>query len=169
MIHHWLHHQIESICSGLTSVPRFSDLEILKCQVYRKRRVFHISLVVDREGGVDANLCEAVSRYVEGRIEALPEPAPLFTLEVASAGVERPLLTPAHYRRFVGKTINAITTLRLKNRTEFTGEIAGADDNAVTLDDKDAGLTALPNEVIKRAHLVYDPRTDFSRKGERRM
>jgi ribosome maturation factor RimP len=156
--------RIVDICNQLPAVPVFAGLEIVKCTVSKEHRVHNVRLMIDREGGVDSDLCEAVSRYLERRIEELPAPAPLFMLEVSSAGVERPLLRPEHYRRFVGKEINVITTLRIKNRTEFTGIIAGVDDNAVTIDDRYAGTTPLPYAAIKRAHLVYDPRTDLNRK-----
>jgi ribosome maturation factor RimP len=165
MMHGSPHQDIEQICSHLTEVPAFRDLEILKLAIHKEHRVYHVSLTLDREGGIDSDLCEAVSRHIERRIDELPPPVPLFTIEVASAGVERPLLTPAHYRRFKGRMINVITTLRVKNRTEFTGSIADADDNAVTVDDKYAGITPLPYAAIKRAHLVYDLRSDLKRKG----
>ncbi|HXW50953.1 MAG TPA: hypothetical protein VEJ41_03090 [Candidatus Acidoferrales bacterium] len=156
--------QLEEICSGISSVPAFRDIEILKTAIHKEHSVYHIRLIIDREVGVDSDLCEAVSRYIERRVEELPPPVPLFTIEVASAGVERPLLKAAHYRKFKGRMINVITTLRVKNRTEFTGSIADADDNAVTIQDKYAGVTALPYAAIKRAHLVYDPRSDLNRK-----
>jgi ribosome maturation factor RimP len=165
MINPSVQHQIEVICARLPTVAEFADIEVLKCAVHREHRVFHVSVTIDREGGADSDLCEAVSRHIENRIDALPPPVPLFTLEVASAGLERPLLKPEHYRRFLGRPIKVLTTLRIKNRTEFTGEIASADENAVTLNDKYAGVTPLPYAAIKRAHLVYDPRTDLSRKS----
>ncbi len=160
-----VHRQLEAICTSITAVPSFADVEILKLAIHKEHRVYHLSLTIDRESRVDSNLCEAVSRHIERRIEELPPPVPLFTIEVASAGVERPLLTPEHYRRFKGRMINVITTLRVRNRTEFTGTIAGVDENAVTIDDKYAGVTPLPYRAIKRAHLVYDPRSDLNRKA----
>jgi ribosome maturation factor RimP len=166
MMHASIHHEIEEICRTVTDVPAFRGVELLKLAIHKERRVYHVSLMIDREGGVDSDLCEAVSRYIERRIDELPPPVPLFSIEVASAGVERPLLTPEHYRRFKGRMINVITTLRVKNRTEFTGSIADADDNAVTVEDKYAGITPLPYAAIKRAHLVYDPRSDLNRKPD---
>lgn len=164
MINVSVQHRIEELCGHLTSAPQFHDLEILKCTVHREHRTFHVSITIDREGGVDANLCESVSRYIERRIEELPPPVPLFSIEVASAGLARPLLRPEHYRRFLGRLINVITTLRIKNRTEFTGEIAQAEDDVVTINDKYAGVTLLPYAAIKRANLVYDPREDLKKK-----
>ncbi len=156
--------EVEAICGRMIGVPEFRDIEVLKCVVRKEHRVHHISITIDRESGVDSNLCEAVSRFVENRIEEMPEPVPLFQLEVASAGLARPLLRPEHFVRFRGREVNVITTLRIKNRVEFTGAIAQADDTAVTVDDKYAGSTPLPYAAIKRANLVYDPRVDLKRK-----
>ncbi len=157
--------EVEAICERMTGLPGFRDIEVLKCSVHKEHRVHHISLTIDRESGVDSNLCEAVSRYVENRIEEMPPPVPLFQLEVASAGLARPLLRPEHFMRFRGREINVITTLRIKNRVEFTGPISAADDVAVSVEDKYAGLTPLPYAAIKRANLVYDPRVDLKRKA----
>jgi ribosome maturation factor RimP len=155
---------LEAFCVRMTDVPQFRGIEILKAAVHKERGVHYVSLTIDREGGADSDLCEAVSRYIERRIEELPAPAPLFQLEVASAGLDRPLLRPEHFRRFVGREINVITSLRIKNRVEFTGRIAQANDTAVTVEDRYAGATPLPYAAIKRANLVYDPREDLKRR-----
>lgn len=156
--------EVEAICQRIAQLPEFRDVEVLKCNVHKEHRVYYVSITIDRESGVDSNLCEAVSRYVENRIEELPPPTPLFQLEVASAGLARPLLRPEHFVRFRGREINVITTLRIKNRVEFTGPISHADGTAVTVDDKYVGPTPLPYAAIKRANLVYDPREDLKRK-----
>ena len=156
--------QIEAICDRIVDARPFGDLEVLKRVVRKDHGTYQISMLIDREGGVDSALCEAVARYVENRIDELPPPVPLFQLEVASAGLARPLLRPEHYRRFQGREANIITTLRIKNRVEFTGTITSADESAVIVDDRYAGLTPLPYAAIKRANLVYDPREDLKRK-----
>jgi ribosome maturation factor RimP len=158
---------IEAICSGFTAIAAFSDIEILKSTIRRERGTFYISLVIDRAAGIGTEVCEAVARHIERRLEALPPPVPLFTLEVASAGLARPLLTPDHYRRFQGREINVITTLRIRNRTEFTGTIAEVADNAVTIEDKYIGSTPLPYQAIKRANLVYHPEDDLKKSKSR--
>ena len=155
--------QIEAICAGLTQVPAFADIEILKSTIRRERGTFYISLLIDRPSVVGTDVCEAVARYIERRVEALPPPVPLFQLEVASAGLARPLLKPAHYERYRGREVNIITNLRIRNRTEFTGTIAEVDGVAVTIDDKYAGVTPIPFPVIKRAKLVYHPEEDLKK------
>ena len=156
--------ELEEICARMVTLAQFRDIEVLRCIVRKEHGAYDVRLVIDREGGVDSDLCEAVSRYVERRIEELPPPAPRFQLEVASAGLDRPLLRPEHFQRFRGREINVITSLRVKNRVEFQGQILTADDTAVTVEDRYAGVTPLPYGVIKRANLVYDPREDLKRR-----
>ena len=156
--------EIQTICARMSEVPQFRGIEVLKATVRKERGVHYISLSIDREGGVDSDCCEAVSRYVERRIEESEPPVPLIQLEEASAGIDRPLMRPEHFRRFMGREINVITTLRIKNRVEFTGRIRSADDTAVTLEDRYAGVTPLPYAAIKRANLVYDPREDLKKR-----
>lgn len=155
----------EAIVSSIHTAPEFSDLEILKWTIRRERGVVMIGVVIDRESGVDTNVCEAVSKHIARRADALPPPVPLYQVEVASAGLERPLLTPEHFRRFAGRAAKVVTTLRIRNRTEFSGPIEAADETAVTIADPHAGPTPIPYAAVKRASLVYDPRADLRKRG----
>jgi ribosome maturation factor RimP len=113
-----IHAALEAVVASVASSPQFRDVEVLKAYVRREQGAYVLALVIDREGGVDTDLCEAISRYLMRRVEALPPPEPDYRVEVSSAGLDRPLLTPAHYRRFSGKLAKVITTLRIANRTE---------------------------------------------------
>jgi ribosome maturation factor RimP len=148
---------------AVTVPSTFQDVEVLRTTVRRENRAHVLSLVIDREGGVDTDLCEAISRYLIRRIDAL-DPLADYRVEVASAGLERPLLTPSHYRRFRGKVAKVVTSLHIGNRIEFTGPIDVVTEDAVTILDPHAGPTPIPYAAIKRAHLVYDPSQDLKRK-----
>ena len=99
-----------------------------------------------------------------GAADALPAPAPDYELEVASAGLDRPLFTPAHFRRFVGRRAKIVTSKPVGNRVDFSGPIVTADETVVVIDDPHAGATPVPHALIKRAHLIYDASADFKRK-----
>jgi ribosome maturation factor RimP len=155
---------LEEIAAAVPSVPEFHDVEILKATVGRQNRAYVVTLMIDRDGGVDTDLCEAISKYLIRRIDALDPPVEDYRVEVASAGLERPLLVPAHYRRFRGALAKVVTTLHIGNRVDFTGAIGAVTDAAVTILDPHAGPTPIPYAAIKRAHLVYDPSQDLKKK-----
>jgi len=143
----------------------FKDVEVLKTVARREGRAYALSVTVDRDGGVDTELCERITRFIDQRVEAEKFDTPLgpYTIEVGSAGLDRPLLTPAHYRRFAGREARIITSLRVYNRVEFTWKIEAADEDKVTLEDRYAGRVDVPYAAIKRANLVYDPADDLRR------
>ncbi len=99
----------------------FRSIEVLKASVRRERGAYVMAVSVDREGGVDTRLCEQITRFIAHRTDALSPPIGPYTIEVASAGLDRPLLAPEHFRRFAGRVARIITTLRIANRVEFWG------------------------------------------------
>ena len=73
------------------------------------------------EGDIDLNDCERVSREVSAVLDVDDTIAVAYSLEVSSPGIDRPLVTEAHFRRYVGAEIRA--TL---HRGVPTASIAGA-------------------------------------------
>lgn len=159
-----LEERVDMILSSIERVERFGGVEVLKAGVHRDRGGLFLRITIDRDGGVDTALCEAVSQYVSRCVDAMPPPVPPYQVEVESAGVERPLLKPAHYQKFVGRGARIITSLRIQNRTEFSGPIAAATDESVTISDTYAGSVEIPYPAIKRAHLTFEIREDLRRK-----
>ena len=139
-------------------------VELVRRLVVRERGAYSVRVTLDREGGVSTELCEAVSKTIARRIDALSSPPPDYDLEVASAGLDRPLLAPSHFRRFAGRKAKIVTSKPVGNRVEFSGSIVTADESVVVIDDPHAGATAVPHAIIKRAHLIYDASADLKRK-----
>ncbi len=64
-----------------------------------------LELRIDRRDGTKVTIedCARVSRAVEARLEADALVSEQYVLEVSSPGADRPLRTPADWRRFVGR------------------------------------------------------------------
>ena len=87
------------------------DLEDVEVQKAGRRHV--VRVVVDKDGGVDLDLVAQVSQRISGLLDEAPlsesMPGP-FVLEVTSPGVDRPLTEPRHWRRAVGRLVEATLT-----------------------------------------------------------
>jgi ribosome maturation factor RimP len=106
-----------------------------------------LRVTIDRPGGaVDLDLCERVSRELSPLRER-------FALEVSSPGIERPLVKPEHYRRFVGNTISVRTDEPVEGRRSFRGTLTQAGDEEIELD-LDGERARLPYAAIRRGNLV---------------
>jgi ribosome maturation factor RimP len=122
-------------------------------------------VTIDREGGVDISLCERVASRINERLE--PFESEQYSLEVESAGLERPLVRPADYERFAGKQARIVTTLLVNGGKTHRGTLRGLRGETVILE-TEKGELPLPVATIKSANLEYDPRADLQRNKRER-
>jgi ribosome maturation factor RimP len=114
-----------------------------------------LRLYIDRPGeaGVTVEDCEAVSRQVSERLDAVELIRSAYTLEVSSPGLDRPLRTRAHYERFAGSRVHVETTLPRAGRRRWTGRLAAVGDDGIVLE-VDGETVTLGLGEIRTARLV---------------
>ena len=104
------------------------DLEDLDVQSSGRRR--RVSVVIDRDGGVDLDGIAAASRAVSDALDASDamgdDP---YTLEVTSPGIDRPLTLPRHWRRNIGRRVR----VHLAGGSTLEGRVRDVDDDGVLL------------------------------------
>lgn len=105
-----------------------------------------LRLYIDHPEGVDLSLCERVTAALRDLLES-------YALEVSSPGADRPLTKPDHFRRFLGRRVRVRTAEAIAGRRNFTGTLAGADEDAVSLLADDGAVT-IPLAGIRRSNLV---------------
>src|ERR1700759_3622055 len=89
----------------------FRGVEVVQHGVLPARTT-EFSVMVDREGGIDIETCERIAARINVALDAFPDE---YTLEVTSAGVNRPLVKPSDYDRFDGRAAKVVTTLMIAN------------------------------------------------------
>ena len=92
-----------------------------------------LRVYIDREGGVDIDCCEAVSRPLS---DALDDADPIqgsYTFEVSSAGLDRALKKPAHFAQCMGRQVDVKLYRPVDGRKETTGALTGYDGGAVVV------------------------------------
>ena len=106
-----------------------------------------LRLYIDKEGGVDIDDCENVSRAVDPVLDEKDPIPESYRFEVCSAGLARQLKRPSDFERFMGEPI-LLKTYQPKNGTkEFPGVLAGYDNGAVTVDMNGTPLTFEKTEI----------------------
>src|SRR5207302_14708 len=80
-----------------------------------------------------------------------PDPIPgRYVLEVSSPGIERPLRTPDHFRRFIGSTVAVRTRPDVEGGRRVEGVLDDASDTGIVV----AGRP-LAYDEIERARTVF--------------
>jgi ribosome maturation factor RimP len=108
-----------------------------------------LRLFIDRPGGVDLALCEAVTSELRHLNEE-------YSLEVSSPGENRPLTKPEHFRRFLGRKVRVKTREAIEGQRNFKGTLADADDETVTVAATGGTLVRIPFEGVERSNLVEE-------------
>jgi len=130
-----------------TLAERFPEVELVDLEV-RGGPGGTLTLFVDRPGGVDLELCGAVS-------VALDDVRARYSLEVSSPGLNRRLRKPAHFVAALGSEVAVKLAAPREGRSNFRGVLVAADEDSVTLDLGDGSAT-LPIPDIAKAHVVYN-------------
>ena len=93
-----------------------------------------LRVYIDRNGGVDIDCCEAVSRPLS---DALDDADPIqgsYTFEVSSAGLDRVLRKDAHFAQCMGRQVDVKLYRPVDGRKEVSGVLTGYADGAVVVD-----------------------------------
>jgi len=143
--------ELEAIIDA-TLAECFPDVELIDLEV-RSGPAATLTLFIDRPGGVDLELCSAVSH-------SLDEVRERYSLEVSSPGLDRRLRKPAHFGAAIGRDVAVKLESPLGTRRNFRGVLEAANDASITLALLDGGNVTLPLAGIARAHVVYNHETD---------
>ena len=92
-----------------------------------------LRLYIDKEGGVDINDCEAVSRAVDPILDEKDPIADSYHFEVCSAGLERVLKRESDFMQFMESTVLVKLYRPRDGQKEFVGKLTGYEDGNVTL------------------------------------
>jgi len=109
---------------------------------------------LDQCGPVTLDDCAALHENLLPWIDAeFPGLREASGIEVSSPGLERPLATAGHFRRFLGRLCKAKTRLPVNGQKAFKGWINGVSDDVVTLEE-DGALKQIPLDLIQKANLA---------------
>lgn len=126
----------------------FPEVEVVDVDVHGGRSG-RLTVYVDRPGGVDIALCEAVTH-------ALDDLRDTYALDVSSPGLDRPLRTPAQFARAAGERVYVKTAPPRGGRAVFRGRLSESGPKVVTLALDEGQVVDIPFHTIAKAHVIFD-------------
>ena len=125
-----------------------------------------VRVTVDRSGGVDLQALAVATRLIVRELDERDSIPGGYQLEVSSPGLERPLRTPDHFQRAVGRTVSIRLHPSAGDVRRISGVLTEADDDRVTvLADATADSTE-PTTVRIRLADIERARTTFAWGGQ---
>ncbi len=119
-------------------VKPFADslgLYVVEVKYEKRFDGYHLTVVIDKEGGINITDCEALSRLIDAPLDqADPTNNMPYMLDVSSMGLDRPLTTEYDFNKYMGKDIVIKLYAPLKGgKKEFKGILKSYDEKSVTV------------------------------------
>lgn len=112
------------------------NLQLWDVRYVKEGSQWFLRVFIDKEGGVDINDCENVSRAIDKPLDDLDPITDNYILEVSSPGVERELVLDAHFEQFIGADIMVKMIRPIEGMgKEFKGVLKAYCDGDVTIRD----------------------------------
>ena len=93
-----------------------------------------LRVAIDKEGGVDIDDCEAISRALDPSLDEHDPIPDRSQFEVCSAGLERALKRPEDFARFLGSPVTVKLYRPVNGLKEIPAVLRGYEDGRVTVD-----------------------------------
>lgn len=123
--------------------------ELWDVEYVREGSTWYLRIYLDKEGGVDINDCEAVSRALDPILDEADPIPDSYTFEVCSAGIERTLKRPSDFERFMGADVLVRLYRPRSGSKEFAGVLENYQDGDVTITMGAESMTFTKAEVAQ--------------------
>ena len=153
-----------SLEAALEAIAESRGFELVAVFVTGQSSRPTISVLLDREGGIDLEALAEANVWVETAIEETGLVSGAYVLEVSSPGIDRPLRKLADFDRFSGESVVIRGTQTPGERSNWKGVLDGTDGGTVLVRDDQGELHRVEFTDIVGAHIKG--RIDFSGKRE---
>ena len=99
----------------------------------REAGTWYLRVFIDKEGGVDINDCEGISRTLDPILDEADPIPDSYVFEVGSAGIERELKRESDFAQFMGHDVEVKLYQPVDGRKSFVGKLSGYDGGSVTV------------------------------------
>jgi ribosome maturation factor RimP len=151
-----LHEGLEArIAASVVPTLEHLGYELVRVQVSGKERPV-VQVMADRADGAPFTVedCETISHALGAVLDVDDPFRGEWTLEVSSAGIDRPLTRTKDWERYAGHVATVELAVPQDGRRRFRGVVLGADAEAARLKLDDGAEVSLPRGNIRKAKLV---------------
>lgn len=114
-----------------------------------------LRVYADRDGGIDLDACEVISRALSQRLDEADPVNGDYYLEVSSPGIERKLKTPEHFHRYIGEKVNIGLYKAINGTKKLCAVLRGFEDGIITVD-VNGEVIEIPQKQTTQVRLHFD-------------
>ena len=144
----------EQVAAFAEPIVKEHGCELWDVEYVREGSEYFLRLYIDKDGGVNIQDCETVSRALSDQLDAEDYIEDAYILEVSSPGLGRTLKKEKHLSKSIGMEVELKTFKPVNGSKDFEGVLRAFDNDTLTLtveDDQDLVFQRKDIAVIKLA------------------
>lgn len=133
-----------------------NHFELVDVEFVKEGSNWYLRIYVDKEGGININDCELVSRAMSDILDREDYIEESYILEVSSPGLGRPLKKDKDFTRSIGKEVEIRLYKAIEKQKEYTGILKDFDKANVTIEFEDGEEKTFSRSDIALIRLAFD-------------
>ncbi|MDP7034997.1 MAG: ribosome maturation factor RimP [Planctomycetota bacterium] len=150
------HHPNEDIIrTGIREIVEADGTELVDLEWKGRGPQQLLRILIHTHGGISLEDCRRISRQVEAFLDEknLLEDDP-YTLEVASPGLDRPLITGRDFERRIGETVRLHLKEVFEGRKRWKGTLEGVESDTLKLCPDKSEPISIPLDLVKKGKIL---------------
>jgi ribosome maturation factor RimP len=143
---------VETVRGMLADFLPQNGYELWDAEFVKEGKDYSLKVYIDARAGIGTDDCEKVSRYLSARLDEVDLIDMPYALIVSSPGMDRPLLTAEHFRRYVGTPVEVTLYRGVDGRKAYSGILGERTEEYLVLG-TEAGGVRLPVTLVSKVRL----------------
>ena len=138
----------------LEPILKENNFELYDVEFVKEAGTFYLRAFIDKEGGININDCELVSRRLSDLLDEKDFIPDAYILEVSSPGLGRALKKDKHFEKSIGEEVEIKLFKAVDKQKEFTGYLESFNDEVIIISDEAENELEFERSNIASVRLV---------------
>ena len=138
----------------LEPILKENNFELYDVEFVKEAGTFYLRAFIDKEGGININDCELVSRRLSELLDEKDFIPDAYILEVSSPGLGRALKKDKHFAKSIGDEVEVKLFKAIDKQKEFTGYLESFNDEVLVISDEQENELEFERSNVASVRLV---------------
>ena len=144
----------EKVLPILEPIIAEKGLELVDLEFVKEGVNWYLRVYIDKDGGVNIDDCEAVSRALEVKLDEKDPIEQAYILEVSSPGIDRPLKKDADFVKYQGEIIDVKLYKAQDGSKQYQGKLLGLENGVLSIEEENGTIVKFEQKDIASVRLA---------------
>lgn len=140
----------------LEPILKEHNYDLYDIEYIKEANNWYLRVYIDKEGGVNINDCETVSRFLSDELDKNDFIDDSYILEVSSPGLGRKLSKDKHFEKSIGEEIEVKLYKPIDKKKEWVGILLDFDKENISIELEDESKKVLPRASVANVRLTIN-------------